>query len=116
MDIKKAKEFLGLFQFSDNQKTKNKLIEYIITTAKTAEETKKVLTFNELEKLENLPNPFVDHHGHLFVDTDAFLDMVSDYCKKTKYVKTEIAKVIRETYAVLHTIAITPMKEPDSDE
>jgi hypothetical protein len=74
----------------------------------------KVLEFTELEKLENIPNPFVDHSGKLFVNTSLLQEMVDDYERKTKYTKTEVAKVVRETYLILHAEAEKPLEDQDN--
>lgn len=113
MNAKIAKEFLSMFQFSGEGKNKAKLIEYVLSTTQKAIDENKVLEFTELEKLENLPNPFVDHSGKLFVNTTLFQEMVDDYERKTRYTKTEVAKVVRETYLILHTEAERPLEDPD---
>lgn len=113
---KKIKEFLSQFQFADDDKKKSESIKYILDTLSEAEKTNKVLDFTKLEDVEYSPNPMLDRKGKLLFNTRTFMIMYNEYVEKVKYVKTEIANIVRENYVIMRDISNKPRKDKQEGE
>lgn len=108
IEEKKLKKFLNLFQYGDD-KEKQDIIKYIISVVKQANEENKILTFDKLQDQKYFPNPFIDNKGKLFMNTDLLNKIYLEYCEKTKYVETEIANMVIDSYKILNDIITTPI-------
>src|SRR5574344_830607 len=110
---KQFKEFLMLFQYGLEDTDKKYCIDYILNIMEKADKDKINYTFDELADEKYLPNLCVGHDGKLFIDSRKMLEMFYDYLSKTKYVKTEVANIVRESFAIMHDNAVKQLEDTE---
>jgi len=111
MERKKLKNFLELFDYADDDKKKTETISYILDVLERSETEGSVLEFEKLEDITFNPNPLLDHHGRVMFNTKTFISFYNDYVNRVKYVKSEIANLVRQDYLIMRDISQTSLED-----
>lgn len=110
-DETKFRRFLNLFAYGEEDSRRKECVQYIIDTMTRAESEKRILRFDKLADIGNMPNPCVDSSGTLFIDTRKMWQMYDEWCAKVRFIEIEAANLVHENYMIMRDIAKCPPKK-----